>query len=612
MSGLVGWVDYARDQRRERPVLRAMAGALAARGPDSEALWTAPHAGIGFRFLAVHGDSTPQPFTAHTADGPVTVCVTGAPTGVAELRARLAGRWAAPALETGVAGLIAHAYLAEGIAGVTRLTGAFAVALWDGRTEELLLVRDRLGTQPLFYHLTDSGMVFASERKALLAHPGVEAQIDLYGLRELFSCAGTAGHGIFTAVHQVRAGELVRFSRAGLTQHRYWRLTTAEHTDNLSTTVDTVRSLLQENVTGHFAGGDDLGIVLTGTLESSALAALAARTMSGGRLRTFTVTVAQQPGDPGSHPDARYVAEVVRRFGTDHTDVVLDTADVLDPLARALTLRAGDVPDPLGHTNTSTYLLCRDAGQQVRGVLTDELAEVIFGGYPGACDAPATDWQTLPWIALAHQRGGRYGFGADLLDPDLQAKLDLNGYCHDEWARSVADAEHLPGEDERDRRMRRTTYLRLTRWNQLRLTHLESLAMAAGVQARMPFSDHRLVEYAYNVPWAMKGFDGREQSLLRAAVGDLLPPSVRHRTVSPYPVATDPTYGQWLVDELSALLADSNSPATALVDRGAIRALQTDQRSLVSGPRAWVARAGAEMVLALDAWLRRYGVRVAL
>ncbi|OJF09558.1 asparagine synthetase B family protein [Couchioplanes caeruleus] len=620
MSALVGWVDYARDQRRERPVLRAMVGALAARGPDDEALWVAPCAALGFRHLAVHGDFSPQPYTARTAEGPVTVCVTGAPTGLAELRGRLAGRGMAPAPETGVAGLVAHAYLAEGPSGVTGLTGAFAVAVWDGRAEELLLVRDRLGTQPIYYHLTDSGIVFASERKGLLAHPAVEAQIDLNGLRELFTCAGAAGHGVFAGVHQVRAGEMVRYGRAGLTHRRYWRLTTEAHTDDLATTVGTVRELLEESVASHFAGGDDIGILLDGTLESSAMTALAARKLARGageRLRTFTVTVARQsecvpPEDVRSSPDARFVADVVRRVGAEHTDVVLDTADILDPLARAAALRARDVPDPLGSANISTYLLCCEAGQHVRGALSDELADAIFGCHAGACDAPATDWQTLPWIALARQRGGRYGFGGDLLDPNLRAKLDLNGYCHDEWARSVADAEHLPGEDERDRRMRRTAYLRLTRWDQTRLLHRESLAMAAGVQARMPFGDHRLVQYVYNVPWAMKNFDGKEKSLLRAAVGDLLPPSVRHRPASPYPAAPDPAYGRWLVDELAALLADPSSPAAALVDAGGIRALQADQRVLVAGPGAWVARASAEMVLALDAWLRRYGVRVAL
>ncbi|MEV6599699.1 asparagine synthase-related protein [Actinoplanes sp. NPDC051346] len=620
MSGLVGWVDYARDQRRERPVLRAMAGALAARGPDNEALWVAPYAGFGFRCLAVHGDVSPQPYTVRTAEGPVTVCVTGAPTGGSELRGQLAGRWAAPGPETGVAGLVAHAYLAEGLAGVTRLTGGFAVAVWDGRTEELLLVRDRLGNQPLYYHLTDSGIIFASERKGLLAHPAVEAQIDLDGLRQLFTCAGTAGHGIFSGVHQVGAGEMVRYGRSGLTHRRYWRLTTEAHTDDLATTVATVRELLEDSVAGQFAGGDDIGILLSGTLESSAMTALAARGLArgaGGRLRTFTVTVAQQservpPQDAGSSPDARFVADVVRRLGAENTDVVLDTADILDPLARAAALRARDVPDALGSANTSTYLLCREAGQHVRGALFDELSDAIFGCHAAACNAPTTDWQTLPWIALARQRGGRHGFGGDLLDPDLQDRLDLNGYCHDEWARSVADAEHLPGEDERDRRMRRTAYLRLTRWDQTRLMLRESQAMAAGVQARTPFGDHRLVQYVYNVPWAMKNFDGRDKSLLRAAVVDLLPRSVRHRTASPYPVTTDPAYGRWLVDELAALLADSSSPAAALVDVGGIRALQADQGVLAHGPRAWVARASAEMVLALDAWLRRYGVRVAL
>src|SRR4051812_19910405 len=155
MSGLVGWVDFSsRDLEREWATLSGMAGALARRGPDGQQVWTRTHVGLGFRALTIGAKpAPPQPHVQSTPDGQVAVCVSGSPTGLAELgewlRAR--GRGTHPAASP--AELVANAYLEDGTAAVVRLTGAFAIAIWDGRSEELVLIRDRFGNQPLYYQL---------------------------------------------------------------------------------------------------------------------------------------------------------------------------------------------------------------------------------------------------------------------------------------------------------------------------------------------------------------------------------------------------------------------------------------------------------------------------
>jgi asparagine synthase (glutamine-hydrolysing) len=152
--------------------------------------------------------------------------------------------------------------------------------------------------------------------------------------------------------------------------------------------------------------------------------------------------------------------------------------------------------------------------------------------------------------------------------------------------------------------MRVMSYLHLTRFVRILLDRKDRMSMAVGLEVRVPFCDHRLVQYVFNAPWAMKAFDGREKSLLRAATLDVLPESVAQRVKSPYPSTQDPRYADALRHELKQLLDDADSPVLALVDVAAARA------AAEGGGEG--ARSGAELVLGLDAWLRAYDVELDL
>jgi asparagine synthase (glutamine-hydrolysing) len=154
------------------------------------------------------------------------------------------------------------------------------------------------------------------------------------------------------------------------------------------------------------------------------------------------------------------------------------------------------------------------------------------------------------------------------------------------------------------------SYLHLTRFVQALLDRKDRMSMAVGLEVRVPFCDHRLVDYVFNAPWSLKTFDGREKSLLRAATRDLLPQSVVERVKSPYPSTQDPMYEQKLRTEMARLLADETAPVWPLLDRGRIQALLAepvgDQRTMFSGPRG-----AMELALRLNSWLADYGVHVA-
>jgi asparagine synthase (glutamine-hydrolysing) len=300
-------------------------------------------------------------------------------------------------------------------------------------------------------------------------------------------------------------------------------------------------------------------------------------------------------------PDAPYVHDLVAHVGPEHQDIVLSPAELLAPGLREAVLHARDLPVGMGDMDTSLYLLFRSIRQRSTVALSGESADEVFGGYRWFHDPEAIRADTFPWMVQGMRGRARGG----VVSPALEAKLDLDGYRRQRYAEAIAEVPRLPGETGLERRMREVCYLHLTRFVQLLLDRKDRMSMAVGLEVRVPFCDHRLVEYVFNTPWAMKTFDGREKSLLRAAARDVLPDSVAERVKSPYPATQDPEYERALRAEVAALLGDPGAPAMNLLDPEPLRAVLDKPLGEVSDQRN---RFGLEMALQLNTWLTTHDV----
>jgi asparagine synthase (glutamine-hydrolysing) len=241
--------------------------------------------------------------------------------------------------------------------------------------------------------------------------------------------------------------------------------------------------------------------------------------------------------------------------------------------------------------------------------LSGESADEVFGGYRDFHDPDTVAADTFPWLAGRMMRRDESGPG--VWDAGLVKQLDLPGYLEAQYRTALAEVPQLTGPaaaDPHERRMREICYLYLTRFLPLLLDRKDRMSMAVGLEVRVPFCDHRLVEYVFGTPWAHKTFDGREKSLLRAATADLLPDSVVQRVKSPYPSTQDAGYERVLRRRITALL-DAGGPATPLLDEEAVRERLATPVGVHSG---MAGRMQLEQVLALDAWLGDYGVSVDL
>ncbi|MFF4777091.1 asparagine synthase (glutamine-hydrolyzing) [Microtetraspora fusca] len=613
MCGIAGWVDYDRDLRAERDVALAMTETMSCRGPDAEGLWTEPHAALGHRRLAIIDiEGGRQPMAAEH-DGRVLAVLTysGEVYNFRELRAELAARGHRFRTESDTE-VVLEAYLEWGEDFVDRFNGMYAFAIWDARREELLLVRDRMGIKPLYYYPTPSGVLFGSEPKAILANPLAERVVDADGLRELLAFVKTPESAVYRGMYEVRPGQIVRVRREGLTKRRYWRLESREHTDDLPTTISTIRGLLDDIVGRQLISDVPLCTLLSGGLDSSAVTALAARSLGSTKVRSFSVDFAGytenfQPDTMRDTPDGPYVKDVVEHIGADHTDIVLNSADLMNPVVRAAALRARDIPAGMGDMDTSLYLLFKAIRERSTVALSGESADEVFGGYRWFHDPETVNAGTFPWLATVGV-GHRNGL-TTLFDEPLLRKLDIPAYRADAYQQALAEVESLPGEGGLQKRMREVSHMHLTRFVQILLDRKDRMSMAVGLEVRVPFCDHRLVEYVFNTPWAMKTFDGREKSLLRAATQDVLPRSVVERRKSPYPSTQDPAYERALQAETARLLGRDDLALAPLLDLTKARNVLDHEVGTTSLQEN---RTAMEQFVQFNAWMEEYGVRVTI
>ncbi len=617
MCGITGWVDYVRDLRDQEPVLAQMVATMACRGPDAEGLWIAPHVALGHRRLSVIDiEGGRQPMSVEV-DGRTVAALTysGEVYNYRELRAELGTHGHRFRTESDTE-VVLHAYLQWGEDFVDRLNGMYAFALWDINREQLMLVRDRMGIKPLYYTKTEHGLLFGSEPKAIFANPLIEPVVDADGMREILAFVKNPEQAVYRDLHELRPGCLLKMSRKGITVRRYWKLEAREHTDDLDTTVATVRELLDDIVNRQLISDVPLCTLLSGGLDSSAVTALAAHQLAAagrGRIRSFAVDFTGYAdhftADPMRNtPDTPFVHELARHVDADHTDIVLSTSELMDPAHRAAVVRANDLPLG-GDMFTSLYLLFAAIRARSTVALSGESADEVFGGYPWFHDAAARA-DTFPWLAAI----GRFmGDGAKpqqtLFTDELMSALDIPGYQADSYRSALAEVPHTGTTDPVERRMREVCYLHLTRFVQFLLDRKDRMSMASGLEVRVPFCDHRLVQYVFNTPWSFKSFDGREKSLLRAAVRDVLPTSIAERKKSPYPSTQDPTYAHALRDQLNKLVADGTSPVLELLDAQRVHTLLNTP---IGGVSLDAQRRTTEVALSLHDWITETGVRLDL
>ncbi|TCP63762.1 asparagine synthase (glutamine-hydrolysing) [Heliophilum fasciatum] len=591
-----------------------MTEALTHRGPDAEGYYVSKETLLGHRRLIVVDPSGgQQPMTRQQGNRRCVIVYNGELYNTEAIRQDLLARGYSFRAYSDTEVLLT-AFMEWGPDCLERLNGIFAFAIWDETAQTLFMARDRLGVKPLFYTQQRGRLLFASELKSLLAHRDIEPVIDPEGLAEVVALgpARTPGHGVFHHIHEVRAGYCLTYTRLGLQTLPYWQVQSRPHEDDLITTVANVRNLLGEAVERQLVSDVPVCTLLSGGLDSSALTALTVQTYrreGRGTVPTFSVdyrdndryfqTSLFQP-----NADAPWIQHVSAYLGTEHQHVMIDTPQLVEALLPAMQGR--DLPG-MADVDASLLLFCREIKKHATVALSGECADEIFGGYPWFHQRQALEAAAFPWARTADNK-------LRCFSSELRQTLQPEAYMARRYEETIAEVPRLPGEDPVEARRREMFYLNIQWFMANLLDRKDRMSMATGLEVRVPFCDHHLLEYVWNIPWSMKMYNGREKGVLRLALQGLLPEDVIWRKKSPYPKTHHPAYFMAVRDLLRERLLDGSSPLLPLLNRPVINQL------MVSDPLAGVGDPWFGQLMSLpqlfayliqmDDWMRTYKIRL--
>ncbi|MEK3882646.1 asparagine synthase (glutamine-hydrolyzing) [Paenibacillus sp. PL2-23] len=613
MCGITGWIDWNSDLTKESVNLEKMTDTLAPRGPDAAGTWISAHCALGHRRLSVMDpENGAQPMIRYTGDDKYVVVYNGELYNAPELKKELEsrGRSFTTTCDTEV---LLVAFMEWGRACVERFNGIFAFAIWDVTAQELFLARDRLGVKPLFFRRRDGLFIFGSEPKCILEHSAVKAEVGAEGLAEIFVIgpARTPGHGVYKDIEELRPGKCMVVNQAGAKTITYWQLRSSEHTHNVEETAEHVGALLKDTVERQLISDVPVCTLLSGGLDSSALTTLAVNYYAAngqGNVHTYSVDYRDNDKHFQAHAfqpnsDAPWIERMTKHLGTVHHPIQFDTPELAAALHDATLAR--DLPG-MADVDASLLLFCHEIKKGATVAISGEAADEIFGGYPWFHREEALSADTFPWSLATTMRAG-------LLSPDIAEWIKPEQYIGDRYADAVAEVPQLDGEDEVRRRMRRMSYLNITRFMPTLLDRKDRMSMAAGLEVRVPFCDHRLVEYVFNIPWEIKTAGDREKGILRKSLQGVLPDDVLWRKKSPYPKTHNPNYLTAVKGLLLDVLNDPSSPLLPLINVKKVRELAESDSAksnlpwfgqLMSGPQLFA------YLYQVNLWLKTYKVSI--
>jgi len=613
MCGITGWIDYKKDLRKESEVLSTMAETLAKRGPDDTNIWTQLHAGFGHkRLVVVDPLNGVQPMTKEKQGYHYTICYNGELYNTEDIRKELLIKGYSFQGHSDTEVLLTS-YIEWGEECLSYLNGIFAFAVWDEKRHSLFIGRDRLGVKPLFYSEVGSSFIFGSEIKALLAHPGVKAELDREGLAEVFALgpSHTPGNGIFRGIKELRPGHALKFSQDGLKVWRYWNVQSEEHTDTFDETVEKVRFLFQDAVKRQLVSDVPLSTFLSGGVDSSAITAIASNEYAKngkGPLHTYSIDYEGndkffKANEFQPNSDGVYIKKMTDTFGTIHHNCVITQETLANFLHEAVTVR--DVPG-MADVDSSLLWFCREIKKDFVVSLSGECADEIFGGYPWFRREADLQRGGFPWMRSIEER-------QKLLKDSWSSRLNLKEYMMDKYQQTIAETPKLAGESKEDAKRRELFYLNQLWFMTTLLERKDRMSMGASLEVRVPFADHRMVEYVWNVPWEMKNYMGREKGLLRKALEGILPEEVLYRKKSPYPKTHNPIYTKTVTEMLKSALDEKSSALYEFFDKDQLNNIMETQGSAFKEPWFGQLMTGPQLLahlVQMHHWFKDYNINI--
>ncbi|MBD3387515.1 MAG: asparagine synthase (glutamine-hydrolyzing) [Candidatus Altiarchaeales archaeon] len=603
----------------DKRTVEDMMGALEHRGPDDSGHHIDDDIGLGHRRLSIIDLSSRGRQPLHNEDETVWITYNGETYNYLDLRKDLEGKGHEFSSDTDTEAIV-HCYEEYGLGFVKMLRGQFAFGLWDSRRKRLVLVRDRVGIKPLYYSETEDGVVFASELKSMLKHPSIEPELDYDSLDDYLTFQYIPEPDtIIKGVKKLHPAEMRVYESGEVKSSIYWNLELDRIRDvTEEKCIRELEGMLVESVKLRLVSDVPLGVQLSGGIDSSTLTALMTDLVKE-PVKTFSIGYGH-----GGMDEVEYARVVAEHLGTDHHEIIVDAEEVLGELDNIIWHLDEPVGDP---AQLPEYFLAKHIKKHVTVVFNGGGSDEVFGGYraynylllsermrnsiPEALRKPLRFANMLPMPA-------RYKRYVDYISAEEKDKI----YWGQGLLFSGEDRESLysqklkertlgnrPGEkikrhlEDRSGGMRsllnQLSYVDLRGWVTGNcLSKLDRVTMAHAVECRVPFLDHKLVEYAMTIPPELKLKDGMKKHILRKTMEGRLPDVIVKRPKKGFGVPTH----QWLFNDVNDVVTERITKSEFIKENFRREKI----RFLLKGTSDFRHSSQLFGLLVLDIWHERY------
>jgi asparagine synthase (glutamine-hydrolysing) len=623
VCGICGKLNFERDASVSPSLLKAMADTIQHRGPDDEGYYTSGPVGFGFRRLSIIDLNTGhQPIS--NEDGSVWIVFNGEIYNYKELREYLRGRGHILKTKTDTE-VIVHLYEELGEGCVEKLRGMFAFAIWDDRQKVMFLARDRVGIKPLYYWLSDKSLIFGSEIKAILADPGVTAEVAPEMIDRFLTYYYVPGEEtLFRNIHKLAPGSCMTVKDGKTKIRQFWDLRFSPTEQSLERAEEKLLTILEESVRLHMISDVPVGFLLSGGVDSTAMLGLAVGKTEH-HLSSFTLGFSS-PGLADERPYARLAAS---RYGSDHHEMTITSKEFADFLPKFAWHMEEPVCEPQA---VALYYVSRLAKDYVKVLISGEGGDEAFAGYP--------NYRNLMWLerfkSVLRPLNGIMSSGIFLLNRFLKSsrvgkygwlmKTPFESYYYGRTSNPGAFFNSHAGElytsdfarhvnkdlsasvsrqylmnDRAKGKVNKMLYVDTkTSLPDDLLLKADKMTMANSIELRVPLLDHELLEFAASLPENFKVHGFTTKYIAKRALRSQVPQEILDRKKAGFPVP----YEMWMRTELKDwvrdVLFDSETLSRGYFNRGCIEKLIQQDLQTKRYPKEILS------LVALEMWHRQF------
>ena len=496
------------------------------------------------------------------------------------------------------------------------INGIFAFAIYDSSNNSLFLAKDRLGIKPLFYSIFEDKFIFSSEIKGILASKYIKPVVTKENLIELLSLgpAHSPGKTYFKDIYELKAGHYALYKDGSLDIIKYWDLMEKKMIDSDDEIIDNVKYLVTDSTKRQLVSDVGVASMLSGGLDSSIVTKIATDNIYN--LHTYSINYENNDEDFVANSyqqtkDSDFVKVMTKYLNTTHKNIIVSDKDLFDNLYESVIAR--DMPG-MADVDSSMYVFCREiVKNNEKVILSGECSDEIFGGYPWFYKEHLKNTEGFPWALSENLR-------ESLIKPDILENGQITEYIKDVKHNTLKTISHI-SQDPFENEFKEINYLTIKFFMNTLIERTDRMSMSNSLEVRVPYADHRIFEYVYNVDAKLKlGLRNNnsticEKYILKQAFKNDIPTDITNRKKSPFPKTYSKKYLQMLEEKLIEILNNPKSRIHEILNTKYIKKLiethGIELKENLFGQLMTYPQTLA-FIIQIDFWLTTYNIEIVL